>query len=324
MYPSTFIPTTRLQFGGNRLRQPAVGPIKGFSQLVQSPTIILNRTDDGRGAVVCAERLGRWIDRNWNHALDLVILPSTYVLGVILIALAEIADQNGKVRLIPGDPDRTPFLVAGFVITAVGAIFGAARNRQNSLAASRLRAIEAQLGGAKRTALELSQLELADLFVRLGYFSNERISLFMPTKDGTALRLVARYAMTQHYLSAGRSQYPLDQGCLGCAWREGEGVALNLPDPEVQYEEWRQCLLDAWKIPVDVSARFHMRSRICIAFGIEPGLRPRQGVIVIESQVDALSSNNPNLNPDRLRRRLKEKERDKLIRLLEILEHLEE
>jgi hypothetical protein len=274
---------------------------------------------------VGAERFGHWLDRKWNQ-VEYLAIPLLSALGGITIALSRVTDQSGRVVLFPGHPDQIIVLVSGLFLTLFGAIIGPIRNRQNSLAAGRLRAIEAKFDSAKFALLELSRLELADLFERLNYSTNERISLFMPARDNSCLGLVARYAISQQYLSAGRHQYPLDQGCLGRAWRDREGVAIDLPDPQVQYEEWRRCLWENWQIPVDVSARFQMRSRTCIAFGILPSLKPCQGVIVFESQTVSSAGSNQFLDPDRLRRRLKQKggERDKLIRLLEILERLQE
>jgi len=60
--------------------------------------------------------------------------------------------------------------------------------------------------------------------------------------------------------------------------------------------------------------------------GIYPNLRPCIGVIVFESQtLPTTGPNTPILDVDQLKRVLKrEHERDKLVRLLEVLQRLEE
>jgi len=67
-----------------------------------------------------------------------------------------------------------------------------------------------------------------------------------------------------------------------------------------------------------------MQSRSCLAFAIIPHLKPCQGVIVFESQLTPALASSPWLDQDRLRRQLKIKEREKLVRLLDVLERIDD
>lgn len=268
-----------------------------------------------------AERVGRY----WRVVLDLGFIPISSAIGIIAIALGQVADQNGHVVYLPWHPDRGPVLAFGFILTLVGAILGPVRNFRNTLRATRLSGLEQELGTAKNAVQELSRVELADLSDRLNYSTNERISLFMPAHNRSNFRLVARYSITNEFMERGRATYPLDQGCLGRAWQNGEATVLDLPDPQIQLQAWKDRLRADWQIPEEVSAHFRMRSRTCIAFGIYPALKPCQGVIVFESQqVPMNAANAPLLDPERLSQRLKRgRDRDKLLRLLEVLERLD-
>lgn len=269
-----------------------------------------------------------WIALRWGLLLDSAAIPTTQLLGLALLTLAQLSDAQGRVAYLPGTPDRGVVFVVGLVVSGVALIVTPLRNYKNSLAASRLRELREELARTQQVVVELTRLELAGLFSQLGYATNERISLFAPSKDRSHLRLVARWAIADRYRSFGRTAYPLDQGCVGRAWQEEEAVVDDLPDPESDYDGWSARLWTEFRVPLAVSANFRMRSRTCMALAINPPgsrLKPCQGVLVVESQVVPTEATyTPYLELRKLRQFLKKAEMAKLARLLEILNDLED
>jgi hypothetical protein len=90
-------------------------------------------------------------------------------------------------------------LVAGLALSLLAAAVAAVRNLLKAPASVVLRGLQEHVREADVALEELSSLELADLFERLGYSTSERISLYIPARDGSCLRLVARHALTDEY-----------------------------------------------------------------------------------------------------------------------------
>jgi len=273
------------------------------------------------------------VDLRWRVWVDIYLIPGASAIGIVLIAIGEVADASGRVLFLPWHPDRIGVLVIGFALTITATMVGAVRRRTNSRAANKLAALEHELGSAKTALAALSSLELADIFERLGYSTRERITLFAPSTDRSYLRIVGRWSPSDQFRTIGRAKYPLDQGCLGEAWRKaGESWVIDLPDPLGAGAAWRQQLeQQPWNIPSGVSSGFHMKSRTYIALAIIQPLRACEGVIVIESErLPSAADADPGLDPVKLRRWLKGKLRDqgrdrmKLIRILEVLASIED
>ena len=229
---------------------------------------------------------------------------------------------------VPGHPPRADALVVGLIMAILGQALAHVRSGTHLAAASRLAALENELSVSKRALADLARLELADVFRQLHYTTSERITLFAPSRDRTYLRLVARWALGDHFRAEGRSTYPLDQGCLGEAWRNGgESWVTDLPDPQTDEGAWCQQLREQWSIPPETARAFAMKSRTIIAFAVVSEFKPCHGVIVFESQhVPSAVANAPNrplLVPAKLRRLLKATIRAKLISLLEVFEGIE-
>ena len=257
-------------------------------------------------------------------AIDGALVPILGVLGAGAMALAGLADSHGRVPIVPGGQDRVVVLAAGFALTLVAAMTAAFRNLSKAPASAHLRDLEKRVNDADGALDALSALELADLFDHLDYSTSERISLYIPSADGSHLRLVARHALTAEYRAKGRNRYPLEQGCLGLAWKTNEASVVDLPDPQADAPAWRKRLLDDWQIPEQVSEGFKMKTRTCIAFGILPRFGSSRGVIVFESQfLPGARATKAVLTAHELKGQMRNKYRERLLRLLEIHARLE-
>lgn len=139
---------------------------------------------------------------------------------------------------------------------------------------------------SERALLGAIRGELHDLQNSNSHYSNERASIFVCKDDGFIL-VGRRSANPKYDRSSGRVKYPLDEGCLGAAWRDGHAEVKNLPSaggaaqPTQQWlrEQERTC-----KVPSEVAAQFTMRSHSYLAFRIQSAQSDRSlGVLVFES-----------------------------------------
>jgi hypothetical protein len=168
----------------------------------------------------------------------------------------------------------------------------------------RLALVERRAKVAEAALKSLADVELDFLCKRLGYYSTERVSIFVPVHEGFKLKV--RYSLSPTHRTAGRSLYPLGEGCLGHAWKAGSAFSLNVPDPKQSLHLWYQYLEREWGVPRATAERIRMRCRTYAAIRIDSDSRPRQplGVVVIESE----------LIPDATAAKLKRQDIEKVIK----------
>jgi hypothetical protein len=231
--------------------------------------------------------LGGWIAEWWPYAFN--------ALGPVGLGLAgAAADTSGMVQVpILGwgvRHDALAWVSAALFLVGLSAVVR--RGQTLGRVKERLVIVEDRANKAEAALQALAEMELDALCKRLGYYSSERISIFIPVHDG--FRLKVRFSLSPTYRTRGRLLYPLAEGCLGYAWTAGSAFSLNLPDPRQSLDLWFECLEREWGVPRATAEHLRMRSRTYAAIRIDSDARPREplGVVVIESELipDATSA----------------------------------
>ncbi len=258
-------------------------------------------------------RAGEFLSQWWPNILAGV--------GGLLMVLAQIADSTDHITLVPGNLTRAMAFWPGLACFILGSAVLALRQPRAADLARRVTALEQQVAQGSEGLRSLRRNELSLLAKQLRFYSAERISLFGFQPDGFVL--IARHALFTQFEAAGRTRYPVSEGCIGLAWQAGFAAADDLPDPATHLAEWQKELLDRYQVPVATSLALTMKSRTCIAFRIEAGAaRLPVGVVVFESQnlPDASvprSRHAPMLDPDELTKVMKGAEGTRLQCILE-------
>jgi hypothetical protein len=272
-----------------------------------------------------AKRLASFLGRWWGGAIS-------GPLAFVLIGIAGLT-TNGHYSLLRWHEISTSAtFVALAAIAALGGTFETTR---------KIRQLQGQLDravnlGDRATAAELALIEtvcdeLRSLVDSLRLFSDGRASLFLCREDHFVL--VGRYSpMPTFSRSVGRDIYPLQQGVLGEAWREGQAEDPDLPNPgptnAAPHRGWLERQARD-QIDETTASMFTMRSRSYAAIRLEYE-RHRLGVLVVEDTRPAaetpaseVADNNPGGSLAALTALAKSNEVRVLSRALRHLHHLE-
>jgi len=118
----------------------------------------------------------------------------------------------------------------------------------------------------------------------LSFDARDRISVYR--HEHNSFTMIGRYSMLPELDKPGRSVYPVDQGVIGVAWASGNGqaVAQDLPDPNLDIEAYCARAKDSWGIPAGVTKKMSMKSRSIAAFALNNSDNStRDAIIVFES-----------------------------------------
>jgi hypothetical protein len=205
------------------------------------------------------------------------------VLGTALLAIAGVS-PHAMFEL--GDDKhswRPPLVAAGIVCWAAATLVGGRRQRRLDRLQNENAEHEQHASAGARAVLRLIFHELEALRVLAGHFSNERVSLFRC--EGDCFILIGRRSAGPTYdRSAGRSSYPLAEGCLGRAWRDGSAEETGLPTAG-SGASWDPAWVAAqgnWGLPEQTALALRMPSCSYVAFRIDTPQRA-VGVLVFES-----------------------------------------
>jgi hypothetical protein len=223
-----------------------------------------------------ARRLAAVITHWWPITLG--------VLGPSLLAVASVSPHAHSHLLGQSWSWRTHLVEVGILCSVVaGGVVGRRQLRLDRVAVENaLHADRAEAGAL--ALLRAAFHELVELADQAKHFSNERVSLYRCESDHFVL-LARRSRDPVREQSTGRTQYPLHEGCLGHAWREGRSHEAGLPPAgsgAPWNEQWLLAQHDRWGLPEATAAGLVMPSRCYVAFRIETRLRPL-GVLVFES-----------------------------------------
>ena len=175
---------------------------------------------------------------------------------------------------------QTLLVYAGTVLAVVGALsVGRAATRVSKLTAEnkQLQILVKSLGDDIE---EKWRHVLIQIFEQCKLNNNSRISIYR--HEGSNFIMLARFSLDPDKRRTGRGFYPLDQGCIGQAYRNRESVAQIVSQPGTpQY--FAEVQRD-WNIAANVALQFKMKARSIVALAIEEkGTYERPLVIVYES-----------------------------------------
>jgi hypothetical protein len=183
------------------------------------------------------------------------------------------------------------WLVFGFAVVAwiVGEVCGWRQEEKLSSLRKQLKDVEASRLGLEQLlgrthgdyfALFQDQLSILanDVFTLT---DRERISVYK--HDGTAFVMLGRYSKNPVYNKKGRVIYPDNEGCIAEAWKDGESVIRDLPDPNSDFDTYATAHKTGWNINKQVAKAFQMKSRSYVALAVEDRLQKRIAVVVFES-----------------------------------------
>jgi hypothetical protein len=148
---------------------------------------------------------------------------------------------------------------------------------------------------------------LAILARYLGFGDTERISVYR--QHGESFVMLSRYSDSPIYNNSGRRIQPIQQGCVGEAWRNGEAIVLDLPDPRMERELYLTATTQ-YNVPREVAEQFSMMSRSYAAFRLRDSKTNRQVAVVV------FESTKPKLDSDRLRDMMNGPEGEQLVEVI--------
>jgi hypothetical protein len=188
-----------------------------------------------------------------------------------------------------------------FLLCMAGAIAGSVDNisqtpRITALKreVSRLRQNEVRYKDALRQRQQdfkyILEGQLAVLATALNLGDTERISVFRYDEKCRRFHMLGRYSKSPQYREAGRDSYPAEEGCIGEAWRSGEGFVDHLPDPGTHFNDYCHSLAADWRMSQLTVQSLTMKSRSYAAYAIDNAMGDQRiAVIVFEStRVDSL------------------------------------
>lgn len=127
---------------------------------------------------------------------------------------------------------------------------------------------------------------------------DSRASLYSP--NGDFFVMIGRRSDNPIHEDSGRAVYPIREGVVGMAWREGQGAAVDLPEDE---EERAKKMHSHTALPLEVGRGLKMPSRSIVGIRImDTRTSTPIGVVVLESvqargvnrsTIKAARDNNP-------------------------------
>jgi hypothetical protein len=230
---------------------------------------------------------GEWLQTGWRwirhwcpHAIVIAIGPSILAVAA-LTTDSHVHIGHRKVAVAP------LLIVFGAVLLLLASFWLVRRQRRLDQLERSGADLRGRAESGERALLRLARAELNELRSRLNHYTNERMSLFRC--EGNCFTLVARFSAGPNFdRSPGRDSYPLGDGVLGRAWRDGSAHESAFPPAGEAVQPNRTWLQSQERlgIPEPTAAAFNMRSRYYAAFRIE-GRDGPLGVLVIESVVTA-------------------------------------
>lgn len=114
----------------------------------------------------------------------------------------------------------------------------------------------------------------------IGKENTERVTLYIYDSEKNVLVPCGRYSANMTYMKAGRSEYPVGQGCIGYGWDHGWLFDKAFPvDVAGRIGRHNQ----EYKVPRGVATKFNMPSRLYAVLRIKDGNGKPIALLVVES-----------------------------------------
>lgn len=219
-----------------------------------------------------AEQLAAWMVNYWA--------PLVVAIGAVVLALPE--NDHGKVE-IPSHPPEWIALVVGAVMTVIGVLASAKRSHRVTTLVRDRDGARSELTQTRRALKHLAEIELHRLGKQLGYYSAERISLFLRCESH--FKLVARSSLNPNNTKADDRVYRDDGGCLSKAWI-GNRTSVVIPARRQEDETGWLAAHTGTGLRAERATVLSMNVRTVVAQRInaQDTLGTPLGVLVIESE----------------------------------------
>lgn len=170
----------------------------------------------------------------------------------------------------------------------VGSLFVAKRRPTRGALLRENRSLEEQLHRERMDYWERLETYLATLANDILELSDQcRISLYRTATD--RMECVGRYSKNVDYNPKRRAMYPLNQGCIGKALRDGKATVKDAPDPHLDGEGYYTFMETKGHMPREVMEHVSMKSRHLLAYALlDTKAMHRIGVVAFESANDPL------------------------------------
>lgn len=222
-------------------------------------------------------RIGSSIDEYWP-----ILLVTIGGVGLVFVddllpqSLAMPMGKSQWLGVAAALAALSPFVIGNFVVYR-------RTSRANALSREK-RALEKIIQGFGDDYFDIWQTKLGHTAKSLGFGDQERVSIYRYSEQDRIFYMLGRYSEGPDFARRGRGVYPEDQGCIGQAWKSGEGIAQRLPDPYVDGSEYERTMSDDWKIDPATLRVMAMKSRLICAIAIRDRTDLRRiAVVVFES-----------------------------------------
>jgi len=148
---------------------------------------------------------------------------------------------------------------------------------------------------------------------RFNLGAEERVSLYKT--DMEMFSCIGRFSENEVFKSKPSRLYPKDQGCIAEAWKTGMFQDAGAPDPETDFNAWKEYNIQKFNFTDDQLNNIKMRSRAFYGIRLQNSQNVTIAVLVFES----LKTNGVPFA--KIRRFFKNHEITNLINLVESLEN---
>lgn len=222
-------------------------------------------------------RIGSFIDEYWP-----ILLVAAGGVGMVFVG--DLLPQSLEA---PAWKDQWLSVVGALAILSTFVVGNISVYKRTSRANALYRekdALEKIIRGFGDDYFDIWRTKLGHTAKTLGFGDQERVSIYRYSEQDRTFYMLGRYSEGPDFARRGRAVYPEDQGCIGRAWRTGEGIAQELPDPEVDYDNYERAMSDGWNIDRDTLRAMAMKSRLICAIAIRDRTDLRRiAVVVFES-----------------------------------------
>jgi hypothetical protein len=173
---------------------------------------------------------------------------------------------------------RTWIFFGAFLLVGVASsVFGALKKRELSRLREANDVLVEKLG--TRDYFKTFDDMLSTFSDMIGCDESDRLTVFL--KSGNNFVVLGRYAKRPQLAERTRPMYPLDEGLISFAWKDGWAFEPCLPHRDK--EEYATEVETRWKIPREVTNKMRMKARCIGGSVVTDRDRNRLAVIVFES-----------------------------------------
>lgn len=229
-----------------------------------------------------------------KKGIDYLFDKSLIISGicVVLLSVIDISNLNEKTIAIFGIDKFQIGKLFYYLVVILSIIFGIITvlngqeieklEKDNNDKSTKINDLESKLNEVVNETNELFNSYLRLLLKNLNFTHTERISVYKVYQN--RFKLIGRTSVDPILSSAGRSDYPINDGFIGKGWREGEFFINNLPDITANGgTTYYNAINRINPIPRDIVNNLRMKSRNFFIYRINGYDGNPKAVLVFES-----------------------------------------